>query len=202
MAMGADHLLTLTYRENKTDKEEAMHDVEVFIRNVHEKIPGWKYVMVPERQKRGAIHFHVAVKGFQDVLFLRKVWRKTVGEGNIDIKYKEMKSRNGKWKKGDSYTWGKADLAAYLAKYITKEPEEENRKIEVQLNERRFRASLGIMVPMRKIIIPWIIHGGKKTVYLKAKDYVMEKIGYVEGKRGFLWEPEEGKGFYGWGCSW
>ncbi len=202
MAMGADHLLTLTYRENKTDKEETMHDVEVFIRKVHEKLPGWKYVMVPERQKRGAIHFHVAVKGFQDVIFLRNVWRETVAEGNIDIKYKEMKAQNGKWKKGNSYTWGKADLATYLAKYITKEPEEESRKIEIQLNERRYRTSLGILIPIKRTVIPWVIRGKRKTVFLKAKDYVLEKIGYIEGERGYLWEPEEGKGFHGWGCSW
>ena len=202
MAMRADHLLTLTYRENMTDKEQGERDFERFVRLVHERLPEWKYVEVLERQRRGAIHSHVAVKGFQDVQLLRNLWKQVVGEGNIDVECKREKTKDGKWRKGNSYRWGKANLANYLAKYITKEPEEENRRIEVRLNERRFRSSLNIDVPEVRVIVPWVIRGARRTVFLKAKDYALEKIGYIEGKRGFVWEPEDAKGFYGWACSW
>jgi hypothetical protein len=202
MALGADHLLTLTYRQNMTDKGQGQRDFEEFVRLVHGELPGWKYVQVLERQERGAIHPHIAVKGFQDVLLLRTLWRQVVGEGNIDVEYKREKKKEGKWSKGNSYRWKKADLANYIAKYITKEPGEESKRIEIGLNERRFRASLNIIVPKVRVIVPWVIHGARGTVFLKAKDYVLEKVGYVKGGRGFLWEPEDAKGFYGWACSW
>jgi hypothetical protein len=202
MAMGADHLLTLTYRENMTDKEQGQRDFEKFVRLIHERLPDWKYVQVLERQSRGAIHPHIAVKGFQDVHLLRALWRQVIREGNIDVEFKKEKTKNGKWKKGNSYGWEKADLANYIAKYITKEPEEESRRIEIGLNERRFRSSLNINVPKVRVIVPWILRGAKGTKSLKAKDYVLEKVGYIEGERGFMWEPEERKGFYGWACSW
>jgi hypothetical protein len=87
MAGGLDHLLTLTYRVNITDRWRAWADFTKFIRLVHRHFPEWPYVVVYETQKRGAIHFHVAVKGFQKVELLRGLWLSLVGEGNIDVQY-------------------------------------------------------------------------------------------------------------------
>ena len=38
------------------------------------------YAAVLEGQKRGAIHPHLAVHGFQDIRFLRRCWYKIVGK--------------------------------------------------------------------------------------------------------------------------
>lgn len=75
MAGGLDHLLSLTVRENLIDDVRAYGYFEKFIRLVHTYLLGWKYVVVAERQKRGAIHFHMAVKGYQDVALLRSLWQ-------------------------------------------------------------------------------------------------------------------------------
>src|SRR5208283_966175 len=64
MAAGLDHLLTLTYRENITEKWRAWADFERFVRLVHKHRSDWPWVVVAEAQKRGAVHFHLAVKGF------------------------------------------------------------------------------------------------------------------------------------------
>lgn len=177
MAAGLDHLLTLTSRENQMDKVKAWTDFEEFIRRVHSRIPDWKYVAVIEKQDRGALHFHLGVKGFQDIELLRSLWRSVVGEGNIDVQYKKS-SKGCKWKR--------SKLASYLTKYIGKE-------METELNERRFRASPGITLPGA------ISYFGD---YWSARTFVLEKIKAIGGMVGFMWSPEESKGRYGWACSW
>lgn len=67
ITMRANHLLTLTFRERIDDLQVAWKRFEQFIRFVHERYPQWQYVAAPELQKRGSWHFHVAVKGFQDI---------------------------------------------------------------------------------------------------------------------------------------
>jgi hypothetical protein len=177
MAAGLDHLLTLTYRANVVDKAKALPDFERFIRLVHTFFICWPYVMVPERQKRGAYHFHLAVKGFQDVALLRSLWKCIVGEGNIDVQYR---------KTGKGYQWKKTDLARYLAKYVGKE-------MESELNERRYRCSLGIEIPGQTERIP---------LQMKAKDFAVLRLEAIAGRVGHIWCPEESHGEYGWACSW
>ncbi len=176
MAAQLDHLLTLTYRENVVDREKAFHDFEAFVRLVHTYFPDWKYVEVAERQDRGAMHFHLGVKGFQDVGLLRSLWRRIVGDGNIDVNY--VKTNKG-------LTWKRHRLAMYLAKYVGKE-------MEAELNERRFRASPGIAIPEQILHMPWHV----------VKDFALFKVQALGGKVGFVWSPEESKGLYGWACSW
>jgi len=69
------------------------------------------HIVVSEKQKRGVMHFHVAVVGFQDVDLIRRIWRSVVGEGNIDVKYRVSKK---------GIQWKRNRLASYLSKYISK----------------------------------------------------------------------------------
>lgn len=177
MAAGLDHLLTLTYRANIIDKQAAWRNFVKFIRLIHSYIPDWKYLVIPEKQKRGSIHFHLAVKGFQDVSLLRSLWRCIVGDGNIDVEYKES---------GKGLQWKRVKLAQYLAKYIGKE-------METELNERRFRSSPGITIPTRLVFLPAAI---------SAREYAIFQVEALGGKVGYIWSPEESNGFYGWACSW
>jgi hypothetical protein len=71
-----------------TEIVEAEEDLRQFLKLVRERYPEYPYVAVWERQKRGAIHWHLGVPGFQDVRFLRSCWLQVVGEGygNIDVR--------------------------------------------------------------------------------------------------------------------
>lgn len=122
----ADRLLTLTFRENVTDLREAREVFRRFVSRVREAIPGWQYVAVPERQERGAVHFHCAVKGYQRVELLRALWLAVARSrgGNIDV----TKPRGG----GRAYRWS---VASYIAKYIGKSFE------WIPKGSRRFTAS-------------------------------------------------------------
>lgn len=118
---GLTVLLTLTYRENMLDRERMARDFDVFVKRVRRAIPGFEYVCVFERQKRGAWHAHIAVprilshyvrKGalVRSYDLLRSMWRGVVGNdnGNVDV------SRNRRVQRSA------AKLAGYLSKYIGK----------------------------------------------------------------------------------
>lgn len=174
----ADHLLTLTYRDNVTDFDQACNDLNKFVRIVKSKIPGWVYITVAEQQKRGAWHWHMAVRGRQDVALLREAWRHVVGEGNIDVNPP----------KGA----GKQRLLAlvkYLGKYLAKGFKAGNR----ELNARRFRASLGIPIPCTIIPLPPEQRGN-------AFGYAVQMLKANVGAVGYVWLAEDRPA--GWACSW
>lgn len=178
LAAGTDHLLTLTYRENVTDYTRAASDLTRFIRLVRKQMPKWVYVAVAEQQKRGAWHWHLAVRGRQDVALLRAAWREVVGDGNIDVNPP----------KGPS---GRRQLALvkYLGKYLAKGFTESDR----EFNARRFRSSLGIRVPGESIEIP-------AAVRSHVDRYVAERLKDASGQLGHIWvSPDRTSG---WACSW
>lgn len=126
-AMGADTMLTLTYRANEGSVQQAKKDLKEFVRRLRRVMPHFRAVAVYETQKRGAIHWHIAtanvpvsfvqrnasglpckVKSFE---VIRSIWRSVTGtrQGNIDIARRKASS-----------TRSPAQIAAYIAKYIVK----------------------------------------------------------------------------------
>jgi hypothetical protein len=131
---GLTVLLTLTYKENVTDRGRMARDFDVFVKRVRRVIPTFEYVCVFERQKRGAWHAHIAVprilshyvhKGLlvRSYDLLRSMWRGVVGTyqdrpgGNVDV------SRNRRVNRSS------AKLAAYLSKYIGKTFDQAERNV-------------------------------------------------------------------------
>jgi len=94
----------------------------------------WHYVAVPERQKRGAWHIRVTVHGRLVYNLVRGsiVGRDELGRSNGNIDVRNPKT-GGKWKHHA--------LAAYIAKYITKDVDDH------ELNKKRCWTSKGIVVP-------------------------------------------------------
>jgi len=132
----ADRLLTLTYRENMQDIERCKADFDSF-RRAMKRAGAWHYIAVPERQTRGAWHIHVDVHGRIVYNLVRGIWRRIVGRdelgrpnGNVDVRNPKT---GGKWKRHA--------LAAYIAKYITKDVDDH------ELNKKRYWTSKGIVVP-------------------------------------------------------
>lgn len=173
------HLLTLTYRENVTDFNRAADDLNRFVRKMKVHLPGWLYVSVAEQQERGAWHWHLAVRGRQNVDLLRTVWREIVGEGNIDVS-----APKGSRKDQRLY------LVQYLGKYLVKAFAIGDRK----LNKHRFRSSRNIAVPMECFTVP--IPSDRKI-----EDIALDKLKEASGGSvGFVWD---GEGMLaGWACSW
>jgi hypothetical protein len=177
LATRADHLLTLTYRGNVTDFERACEDLSKFVRVVKGCKPDWTYIAVAERQKRGAWHWHLAVRGRQDVGLLRASWRRVVGDGNIDVAAAQA-SRHA----------APLALVRYLGKYLAKGFAEDR-----ELNARRFRASLRIQVPTQSLALPLDFRG-------KAVAFAIRELYRATGSVGFVWEADDASA--GWACSW
>lgn len=100
-----DCFLTLTFRECLTDLPEANRRFRLFMKRLRlfMKAQGCRlaYVAVPEQQKRGAWHYHLALFSFPytPVATLADLW----GEGYVQIKCLDARS----------------DIGAYLAKYLS-----------------------------------------------------------------------------------
>ncbi|VVE00926.1 bacteriophage-related protein [Pandoraea aquatica] len=129
-AIGADRMITLTYRENVLDKNRIKRDFDS-LRRLLGRIQDFQYVAVPERQKRGAWHLHIAVKGRQNYRVLRALWLRVVGEGNGNVDVRNPNREVGLRHK----------IATYIGKYIVKNFDEH------KLNEKRYWASRGIKIP-------------------------------------------------------
>jgi hypothetical protein len=134
LSFSADRMMTLTFKENITDIDEAWKVLKQF----HKKMSlrygeNYKFVVVPEYQKRGAVHFHLAIRGFYHVKTVRAIWRNCSGHrgGNIDITKPRKAGKN---------SWNPKRIAAYLSKYITKGD-------TVSFNRKRYAASRNITVP-------------------------------------------------------
>lgn len=119
-------MLTLTYPENMVDLGQAKRHWKEFARRLRRVFPGFEYVGVWERQKRGALHAHVAVREVDRVLWyrgqlvksfvvLRKIWQSVIG-ASVEPRVRFDGQRGPRGKQRDT---GK--LAGYLSKYIGKD---------------------------------------------------------------------------------
>lgn len=132
-AMGADTLLTLTYRFNEQSLPQVKKDLKEFNRRMLRELPDFRFIGAFEKQKRGAYHVHMATAGIPKAFtrsvvdkqtgrvhkyrvksfdVLRAVWRSvTKGrEGNIDVARRKFHQDSSP-----------AKIASYLSKYISKE---------------------------------------------------------------------------------
>jgi len=95
--------VTLTYAENQKDLKLARYHFKLFIKFLnYEYDLKCKYVCVPERQERGAIHFHVLFFNlpFIPLQTFKDMWPH--GDARIE-KSKQLRS-----------------IASYVSKYVTK----------------------------------------------------------------------------------
>jgi hypothetical protein len=138
-ALGADRMITLTYRENMTDRVLALKHFDMFRRKMG-KNRIFQYVAVIEPQDRGSLHFHIAVKGRQNYYLVRETWQNIVGLGQFGEKMGQVNVRNPH-KFGFGVN-GVHKLAAYIAKYCGK-----NMEAVRSLNQKRYFASRNISVP-------------------------------------------------------
>lgn len=141
--IGADRMVTLTYRENMTCRETALKHWKQFCR-IMGKHKTFHFVAVLEEQERGALHFHVAVAGRQMYALLRSIWQKILGLGPDGQQMGQVNVR-------DPHRFGFGNkgahkIASYIAKYCGKEMSCRG------LNEKRYFRSRGIVIPE---IVSW-----------------------------------------------
>jgi hypothetical protein len=116
-------LVTLTYKENIADIAIGYKDYRSFVQTLRYTFgKTFKYICVPEFQKRGAVHFHALFWGLPSELFIQE---------------RQTRELAGMWGKGFVYlkeTDGHDRLSSYLAKYMAKafsDPRLRNKKAYV-----------------------------------------------------------------------
>ncbi|AKN68208.1 hypothetical protein ACP92_11765 [Herbaspirillum seropedicae] len=174
--IGADRMITLTYRQNMIDRDTALKHWGRFRRRMG-KHRQFLYVAVIEEQERGAIHFHVTVHGRQRYHLLRGIWAQVVGKDGAGRSMSNIDVRNP-----PKFGFGKDGvhkLAAYIAKYCTKDMPCRT------LNQKRYFCFRGIPKPE---VTAWPLActqavDAVRTAFLIAEGGCMEGVQYWYKKR-------------------
>lgn len=134
-------LLTFTYKENRADLHRAYSDFTFFNKTWRRRFGNaFRYIAVPEFQKRGAVHFHVLYWGLPPECCSR--WL----EGRLRGKYANISpDLSADWGHGFVFlkqTDGNDKLSSYLSKYMAKSFVEYN-----LANQKAYVASRNCMRP-------------------------------------------------------
>ncbi len=125
-------LVTLTYRDNYTNLSGAYRHYSAFNQSLRYKYgKAFKYICVPEFQKRGAVHFHALYWGLSEEVFLLE---------------RETRTLARLWGKGFVYlkeTDGDERLSHYLTKYMAKAFIDPRLK-----NQKCYTASKNVLRPL------------------------------------------------------
>lgn len=113
--------ITLTFEENIKEIEQANKQFHSFTTYIKKLKNDFKYICVPEFQKRGAVHYHLLTNiDYTDFTLLskeeKKLWNKSTKTWQV--------GRNIKgWNKGYTLAKGLAgiEVIGYITKYITKD---------------------------------------------------------------------------------
>jgi hypothetical protein len=154
--------LTLTFAENMTDIKQARYAFDKFIKRLKTKFKQLQYIVVPEFQKRGAIHFHLLCNlPYVDSNELAQIWR----QGFIKIN------------KIDNVD----NLGAYITKYMTKDSIDDR-----LIGKKCYSMSKGLKQPVEiidKEIIEPFIASLTDVKRIKSSEYVSEHYGLIKYKQ-------------------
>jgi hypothetical protein len=110
-------MVTLTYGKHYPDDKTAKRDLDNFMKRLRRYFKGaFHYVWVAERQKRGAIHFHILTPNYTPKEWINNAWNEVVNNRLNDVNPEHVQTL---------YPNVKAVLhaGAYLTKYLQKEGE-------------------------------------------------------------------------------
>ena len=126
--------ITLTIAENLTDINKANRRFRYFIDKIQRIYKDFKYICIPEFQKRGAVHYHLLTNiNIDDERFIYKQVDKE--------KFKHIKYWNDGFTKVDNLEKDIKKIIGYISKYMTKD-------IDNRLyNHRRYFYSRNLIKP-------------------------------------------------------
>lgn len=170
LTMEANKLLTLTFRENLQSIDDGWKKFKYFIKLMRWRYKEFKYVAVPEYQKRGAVHFHLAVRGYYDYNTVRRLWLRATGDSGGNVDFTSPRTKGGKIVKNPTR------ISAYIAKYISKSD-------DAAFNRRRYSSGGDIVISPP--IYGWLALGDATVYHLCT---LVEKLTHSPVRR--IWESE------------
>lgn len=165
VAGGEGYFLTLTYRENMQDYDRFLSDFEEFVSRVRDVFPGFAYVAVAERQKRGAWHVHLVTNIHMDV----RQWSELWGHGYVWIERARECRR----------------AIRYITKYLQKAFEREE-----MAGKKRYLCSQGLLDDVVPVYMEgvldgfwrWLREAGYEAIVELDVTFNEEGMRWLEGK--------------------
>jgi len=111
-----NYMISGTTRECIEDRAKFGALVSEWERRVKLKLPEWDCVIVLEKQKRGAFHFHAAVHGWQRLTLIREIWWRVIG-GKM---FGTLQIEGPPGSHVGNSQWNIVRLARYMCKYLSK----------------------------------------------------------------------------------
>lgn len=182
---------TTTFRDNVKDPDIAWQAMDRFIRFVRRRFPDDKFIVFPELQQRGAVHFHFPICGWmpkQKLRYYHECWRKASGKhgGTFNVSW------NRKASVSDSENTVK--ICNYPIMYLSKQLG----KTRKELGQHRYRASKEIKLSRTKYLID------AQTLDRAAEGLVALIEGRHSGEVKYYFRfPLDSKvPVFGWACTW
>ena len=181
----ADSMITLTTRANIQEMDAFYPLCKEFFRRM--RLHGdFHYVAVPERQKRGAWHLHVACQGKIAKRLIIAVWLRVVGGKGNGYCHVSNPGRSES-QRGNGKRWESHRLAAYISKYISKDVSGRD------INDKRYWTSRGIVVPERQTWGTWVqcpsMYDAVSPVlrYLQDVAGLDDLVSHISARNGSFW---------------
>jgi len=158
---GFDELMTLTYRENQTDRELCKKHFAIWHKRMKKALGEFRFCASFERQERGAMHVHIATHKLPKMVTFKqgkggasrevtvkafelgtRIWRSIVGDNN-GLCFVGGRSKFGA---PGARRMSLAKMASYVSKYILKDYE------DAPEESQRYTRSRGTDVPKSKVM--------------------------------------------------
>ena len=166
--------LTITFKENITDVKLAHNEFEKFMKRLKRylKRTKIKYIATWERQKRGAVHYHIILFDvpFMDVNKMEEIW------GNGFVKINQIAKSVKQW-----------EVGVYLTKYFVKDIDKKERysnaysKSRGLIEPNEYKQKLDLDAVNDILLNNEVLHIKKfKAIQVKKNEFGREEFCEVE----------------------
>jgi len=155
--------VTFTFKAEKKSDAQRIQVLKDWIKNQKKRVGKFEYLVIAERHKSGALHFHGFFRGYEGELVpAEHKGRKIIKKGRQLYNFKNYKSGFSTVIKIDKGAQSQATLSNYVAKYITKDTPNIN-------GRHRYWASQSINRPETEENPEW--YTKLEPVYETTNDY-------------------------------
>lgn len=117
--------ITLTFKDNVVDVNMANKKFRYFVDKIQRVKKDFKYICIPEFQKRGAIHYHLLTNLEHDSEFIPKRPKLNLYNPSSktwkELEYYDIKYWNEGFSSAEIITGDTKKIIGYISKYMTKE---------------------------------------------------------------------------------
>ena len=135
--------VTFTFADERQDEERCRVRMSNWLKNQQKRSGSFSYLIVPERHKDGALHFHALLKGYKGEVkpsINPETGKQRRQRGRPVYTLPSYRSGFTNVKKIKATPESHSKVATYISKYITKD-------MPLFANKNRYWASLGLKIP-------------------------------------------------------